>query len=161
MFNNFPENRAVYEIIWKNMVEPDRSHMTIKHGGEKMQEHRHTLIIFNSYFFSAAAIVTVTRFGVGLYVHCLVLLIVSHVLSLDKLTCHVSRLDGDCSAGLVFVVSVSICTSVKFFPCEGFSWFYWRRFCMRNLEHSTFFLISNFRRVPNDEFFLLDDFPAS
>ena len=26
VFNNFfpPENRAVYEIMWKNMVEPDR-----------------------------------------------------------------------------------------------------------------------------------------
>ena len=28
MFNNFfPENRAVYEIMWKNMVEPDRQQM--------------------------------------------------------------------------------------------------------------------------------------
>ena len=25
----FPENRAVYELNWKNMVEPDRSQMTI------------------------------------------------------------------------------------------------------------------------------------
>ena len=32
---------------------------------------------------------------------------------------------------------------------------------MRNWEHSTFFLISNFRRVTNVEFFLLDDSPAS
>ena len=31
MFNNFfpPENRAVYEIMWKNTVQPDRSQMTI------------------------------------------------------------------------------------------------------------------------------------
>jgi hypothetical protein len=30
MFNNFlSENRAVYEIMWKNMAEPDRPHMTI------------------------------------------------------------------------------------------------------------------------------------
>jgi len=29
MLNNFfSENRAVYEIMWKNMVEPDRSQMT-------------------------------------------------------------------------------------------------------------------------------------
>jgi hypothetical protein len=27
--NFFSENRVVYEIIWKNMVEPDRSEMTI------------------------------------------------------------------------------------------------------------------------------------
>jgi hypothetical protein len=31
MFNNFFlfENRSVYEIMWKNMVRPDRSQMTI------------------------------------------------------------------------------------------------------------------------------------
>jgi hypothetical protein len=30
MFNNiFPENRAVYEIMWKNIVKPDRAQMTI------------------------------------------------------------------------------------------------------------------------------------
>jgi hypothetical protein len=30
-FNNFffPENRAVYEIMWKSMVQPDRPQMTI------------------------------------------------------------------------------------------------------------------------------------
>jgi len=29
-FNNFfPENLAVYEIMWKNIVEPDRWQMTI------------------------------------------------------------------------------------------------------------------------------------
>jgi hypothetical protein len=25
----FPENRAVYELMWKNMVQPDRLQMTI------------------------------------------------------------------------------------------------------------------------------------
>jgi hypothetical protein len=29
MFNNFFENRAVYEIMWKNIIEPDRPKMTI------------------------------------------------------------------------------------------------------------------------------------
>jgi len=29
IFNNFSKNRAVYEIIWKNMVQPDRPQMTI------------------------------------------------------------------------------------------------------------------------------------
>jgi hypothetical protein len=23
MFNNFPENRAMHEVMWKNLVEPD------------------------------------------------------------------------------------------------------------------------------------------
>ena len=26
---NFSENHAVYEVIWKNMVEPDRSQVTV------------------------------------------------------------------------------------------------------------------------------------
>jgi hypothetical protein len=31
MFNNhFLENRAIYEIIWKNIVEPDRTKMAIR-----------------------------------------------------------------------------------------------------------------------------------
>jgi hypothetical protein len=31
MFSNFfsPENRAVYEVMWKNVVEPDKPEMTI------------------------------------------------------------------------------------------------------------------------------------
>jgi hypothetical protein len=31
MFNNFffPQNRVVYEIMWKNTAQPDRSQMTI------------------------------------------------------------------------------------------------------------------------------------
>jgi len=35
MFKNFlffSENLAVYEITWKNMVEPDRPQMTIQYG---------------------------------------------------------------------------------------------------------------------------------
>jgi hypothetical protein len=31
VFNNIlPENRAVYEIMWKNVVEPDRPQMAIR-----------------------------------------------------------------------------------------------------------------------------------
>ena len=32
MFNNsfFFSNRAVYEVMWKNIVEPDKSQMTIR-----------------------------------------------------------------------------------------------------------------------------------
>jgi hypothetical protein len=33
MFSNFfPENRAVDEIMWKNISEPDRSQMTMTHA---------------------------------------------------------------------------------------------------------------------------------
>jgi len=27
-----PESRAVYEVMWKNMVEPDRPQMTLQYG---------------------------------------------------------------------------------------------------------------------------------
>jgi len=30
--NIFPENRAVYEITWKNTVQPDRPQITIWYG---------------------------------------------------------------------------------------------------------------------------------
>jgi hypothetical protein len=31
-FVDFPENRAVYEIMWKNVVQQDRPQMTIQYG---------------------------------------------------------------------------------------------------------------------------------
>jgi hypothetical protein len=38
LFNNFfSENGTVYEIMWKVIVEPDRSQMTIQYGAEKMR----------------------------------------------------------------------------------------------------------------------------
>jgi hypothetical protein len=43
MFNNFlSENRAVYEMMWKNMVDMARPQVTIQYGAEKMQEYRYT-----------------------------------------------------------------------------------------------------------------------
>jgi hypothetical protein len=37
MFDNFSsENRAVYEILWKDMVCPDRPQVTMKYGAENM-----------------------------------------------------------------------------------------------------------------------------
>jgi len=32
----FSENRAVYNIMWKDMVQPDRPQMAIKYGGSAM-----------------------------------------------------------------------------------------------------------------------------
>ena len=34
MFNNFffPENRALYKITWKNVVQPERPRVTIQNG---------------------------------------------------------------------------------------------------------------------------------
>ena len=55
-FNNFfPENRAVYGVMWKNTVEPDRPQMAIQYGACALragwlQTHTHseyvTLIAF-------------------------------------------------------------------------------------------------------------------
>jgi hypothetical protein len=75
----FFENRAVYEIMWKNMVGPDRWQMTNNmtqkicdsHAGWLRHEYRHTLRIFSTYCFSTATMVTGTRLSVTLYAHCL------------------------------------------------------------------------------------------
>ena len=52
MINIF-KNRAVYEIIWKNIVEPGSSQMTIGacplHAGYPRLQH--ILILFNTYCF--------------------------------------------------------------------------------------------------------------
>jgi len=66
MFNSFSENHAVYEIIWKNMVVPDRPQITMYNTAHALcvldnEDHRHTLRICNTYCFSTATIVTRTR----------------------------------------------------------------------------------------------------
>ena len=50
MFVFFSENRAVYEIMWKNVVEPERPKMAVKYGTcalhaglTKARIHTHTL----------------------------------------------------------------------------------------------------------------------
>jgi len=51
MFNNlFPDNRAVYEIMWKYPVEPDSPQMTIQYGARalhaewlRLQTHTHNM----------------------------------------------------------------------------------------------------------------------
>ena len=72
----FPENRAVYEIVWENMVEPDRPHVTI------LRMHVACWIIkatnthsCSTYCFSMATVVTRTQLTyVYTYIACLVLL---------------------------------------------------------------------------------------
>jgi hypothetical protein len=57
-----PENRAVYEKMWKNMVGPDRPHVTlhIEHAHCMMDNYvyKHTLIVCNTYCFSTATMIT-------------------------------------------------------------------------------------------------------
>jgi len=48
----FSEYFALYEIMWKNMVQPESPQMTIYCGAEEMLECRHPLIILNTYCLS-------------------------------------------------------------------------------------------------------------
>jgi hypothetical protein len=72
--NFFVENRAVYEIMWKNTVEPDRPQMAIWRmrivwwipKATNTQRYR----LCNTHCFSIATMVAKTRLTVTLYVNC-------------------------------------------------------------------------------------------
>jgi len=67
----FPENRAVYGKMWKNMVEAGRTHSIIRRIRFACWKTKatNTLRIFNTYCFSAATVVTRTRSNITLYAH--------------------------------------------------------------------------------------------
>ena len=72
MFNNFSfEDRAVYEIMWKNTVESDRPQMTIWFMSTACWIHKatdtHSECV--TYCFSTATMVVITRLSVTLYVN--------------------------------------------------------------------------------------------
>jgi len=73
IFNYFFENCAVYDIIWKDIVERSRPQMTIwrRRLACWITNVTNTLRICNAYCFSTAPIVARTRLSVTLYVHCL------------------------------------------------------------------------------------------
>jgi hypothetical protein len=68
----FFENRAVYEILWKNMVQPDRPHVTILyracalHAEWLRHKYRYSPRIFNTYCFYTARMVRRTPLNVRL-----------------------------------------------------------------------------------------------
>ena len=62
----FPENRVVYEIMWKSTVESDRPQMTIWHM--RIACWIHTLRLCNTYCFSTATAVARLNLNVTLYV---------------------------------------------------------------------------------------------
>jgi hypothetical protein len=73
MFNNpFFENFAVYEITWKNTVEPGRPQMTTwpLHIACWVPKTTNTLRICNNYCFSTTTMVSRTGLSITLYVQC-------------------------------------------------------------------------------------------
>jgi hypothetical protein len=70
----FSESCAVYEIMWKNAVQPDRPQMAIRGMlfAWWITKAAHTLKIWNTYCFFTATMVTRTLLNVTLCVHCLV-----------------------------------------------------------------------------------------
>jgi len=73
--NFFSENRAIYEIMWKNVVERGRPQMTIwcMHIACWIPQttKTHTQRICSNYCFSSATMVAWTHLNVTLYIHCL------------------------------------------------------------------------------------------
>ena len=66
----FPDNRAVYEVIWKNMIKPQSTDNNVI---RRMRFARWITMarICNTYCFSTATVVTRTLLSVMCYVHCL------------------------------------------------------------------------------------------
>jgi hypothetical protein len=74
MFSNFPENRAVYEIMWNAVVEPERPQITVGRmhiacWTPKATNTHSECVILNC--FSTATLVTRWRLNVTLHVHCM------------------------------------------------------------------------------------------
>jgi hypothetical protein len=69
VFNTFyVENRAVYEIMWKNMVWSDRPQYSASHVlcMANKSIYKHALRICNTCYFSTATVVIQTRLNVAL-----------------------------------------------------------------------------------------------
>jgi hypothetical protein len=68
----FSEKGAVYEITWKNTVQPDRPQMTTWRIARCIPKvtNPHSALS-NTYCFSTATMVARTRLSLGLYLHCL------------------------------------------------------------------------------------------
>jgi len=67
------ENRAVYEIMWKNIVQRGRPQMTIWRMRVAcwIPKSKNTLTLCKTYCFSTETMVARTRLSVTLCIHCL------------------------------------------------------------------------------------------
>ena len=77
----FLENRAGYEITWKNIAERGRPQMAIGacalHARYYLRLQIQSLTIYNTYCFSTATVVARTCLNITLNVHCLSCLVFS------------------------------------------------------------------------------------
>jgi hypothetical protein len=75
---NFFQSHDVYEIMWKNMIQPDRPQMTVQYGAGKVwllrwmtkAKIQAPLITFNTYCFSVVTTVMQMFSIVTVYVYC-------------------------------------------------------------------------------------------
>ena len=66
------ENRSVYDIMWKNIVEMSRPQMMVHaHFMLDTFGYKYTLRIYNTYYIFTAKMVERERVNITLYVHCL------------------------------------------------------------------------------------------
>jgi len=69
------ENRAICEIMWKDIVERSRPQMTMAHVCSMLDttghKHTHSQRICYNYCLSSATMVAWTCLNVTLYIHCL------------------------------------------------------------------------------------------
>ena len=69
MLNKFFKDRVVYEIMWKDIIDPDRPQMTIKYSACWITKATRTYSEYVTYCSSTATTVARTRLNVTLYVH--------------------------------------------------------------------------------------------
>jgi hypothetical protein len=86
--NLFFFNRVICELMWKNIVQPDRTHTTVWHMHIAcwIRKAINTLRICNTCCFCTSTVVRRTRISVALYVHFLsCFLLNSELLGFEKL----------------------------------------------------------------------------
>jgi hypothetical protein len=72
--SRFAEKFVICEVMWKNFVEPGRAQMTIWYMHIACwipKATKHTLRMWNTYFFFSSTVVAWTHLSVPLYKHCL------------------------------------------------------------------------------------------
>ena len=72
--NIFSKICAIYELMWRNMVEPDTPNVNITRRSKRGDLHAGQLSIHNAHCFPTATMATQTRLDGTFYVYCLSLI---------------------------------------------------------------------------------------